>query len=201
MRPTDLKAYLACLTREDLLDVDFLADRFLPTLVDLRINQTRCDFAAFLGWIGRRAKFIHTYMEVGVEWGGSFYTIDQYLRKLNSKFTGSTAVDINRNAQEWDAYVAQNPGTTFQLGESQKVPVNGMYDLIFIDACHNYPEVRADYEKFRHYCRWLAFHDVLAFPDDVGRLWEEMKPKHQHWEMFNGKEDQWGIGVIHTALR
>jgi sugar phosphate isomerase/epimerase len=72
-------------------------------------------------------------------------------------------------------------------------------DLCFIDTSHAYVQTVNEYEHYKKYCKYIAFHDIDGsdFPD-MKRFWKEIKAKHNHWEFtqqYSVKESM-GIGVI-----
>ncbi len=50
----------------------------------------------------------------------------------------------------------------------------GPYDLIFIDGSHQYRDVKADFENYRHMTTVIGFHDINHPNLGVKRLWNEI---------------------------
>jgi cephalosporin hydroxylase len=75
-------------------------------------------------------------------------------------------------------------------------------DVLFIDGDHTYPGVRADFEMYSPLVRpggIVAFHDIAVqpFPNEVVRLWNEIKPRYRHKEILSSAgKDAMGIGVL-----
>jgi cephalosporin hydroxylase len=75
-------------------------------------------------------------------------------------------------------------------------------DLLFIDGDHTYVGVRADFEMYSPFVRpggIVAFHDIAVqpLPDEVVRLWNEIKPRYRHKEILHSTAiDAMGIGVL-----
>jgi cephalosporin hydroxylase len=75
-------------------------------------------------------------------------------------------------------------------------------DVLFIDGDHTYAGVRADFEMYSPLVRsggLVAFHDIAVqpLPNEVVRLWSELKPRYRHKEILHGTgKDAMGIGVL-----
>lgn len=75
-------------------------------------------------------------------------------------------------------------------------------DVLFIDGDHTYAGVRADFEMYSPLVRpggIVAFHDIAVqpLPNEVVRLWNEIKPGYRHKEILHSAaKDAMGIGVL-----
>ena len=75
-------------------------------------------------------------------------------------------------------------------------------DLLFIDGDHTYAGVRADFEMYSPLVRpggIVAFHDIAVqpLPNEVVRLWDEIKPGHRHKEILHSTaRGAMGIGLL-----
>lgn len=72
-------------------------------------------------------------------------------------------------------------------------------DLYFIDGDHSYESVKADYQNYKHLCKYMAFHDMLGQRDCEGvyKFWQEIKSMHEHWEFIDSDINiASGIGII-----
>jgi cephalosporin hydroxylase len=75
-------------------------------------------------------------------------------------------------------------------------------DVLFIDGDHSYRGVRADFEMYSPLVESggiVAFHDIAVqpLPNEVVRLWRELKPRYRHKEILHSTgKDAMGIGVL-----
>jgi cephalosporin hydroxylase len=75
-------------------------------------------------------------------------------------------------------------------------------DVLFIDGDHTYAGVRADFDMYAPLVRpggIVAFHDIAVqpLPNEVVRLWNEIKPRYRHKEILHSTaKDAMGIGVL-----
>jgi predicted O-methyltransferase YrrM len=110
-----------------------------------------------------------------------------------SRFTqnGQTLHILRRDSQRQETL-----STVSKLLNGQQL------DLLFIDGDHRYTGVRADFEMYSSLVRRggiVAFHDIAVkpLPNEVDRLWNEIKPGYRHKEILHGTEkNAMGIGVL-----
>lgn len=89
-----------------------------------------------------------TYLELGVAFMHNFNSI-----RCQEKF----CVDTNS--------LAYFTGTTDEFFEV--IPADTRYDIIFIDACHDYDYVLKDFNNAIDYCnKWLLIHDMVPPTED-----------------------------------
>jgi cephalosporin hydroxylase len=165
--------------------------------MDMRIWQQPNQLAAFLSWIYEHKKEINNYTEIGTAYGGTFYVIDSYLRAVNPNFTYSTGVDCMPRLVDFHFYQDKFPETEIVQSLSLDYAPVGTIDLCFIDTVHTYEYTMAEYEYYKKFCKYIAFHDIEGFPA-MQRFWKEIKGKHQSWEFtqqYNNRVSM-GIGVI-----
>ena len=65
----------------------------------------------------------------------------------------------------------------------------GQIDVLHIDAGHQYEEVKRDYELWYPHVRkggLIMFHDIVAFPDDVGKFFKEIDGRKVMWNQHPG---------------
>lgn len=172
-----------------------------------RMKQYPYEMAKLLCFLFERKNEISSYIEIGVERGGTFFTIDSFMRTINPNFKNSIAIDrsnwILRNG--FDKYASVHDGCRFCQMNSQKFVPDSRYDLCFIDGDHSYAGVKADFEKMKEYSRYIAFHDITCtLPNiEVKKLWDEIKNKYEHWEFVLEDKNfpvQMGIGVIAVLM-
>lgn len=77
-------------------------------------------------------------------------------------------------------------------------PIN----ILFIDASHNYEDVKRDFELYLPLCSdIIAFHDTKLRKRGVGKFWDELKTKHKDFlflSIYQHRESriQMGIGMM-----
>ena len=84
----------------------------------------------------------------------------------------------------------------------------GPFDAVFIDANHNLPYVKADWDNYGPMARLVAFHDIAwkRGPDhvyktknriEVPQFWSELKFNYSYEEFISGPDAKDnGIGVV-----
>jgi predicted O-methyltransferase YrrM len=164
----------------------------------LQMLQNPWEFAEFMVLMAR--KKVHSYLEIGMNTGGSFYMMDSYLRASLPFYQRSVGYDSQSRLVEWEAYQAKFPGVEFR-NESSSIMNLGTerFDVCFIDASHLERAVRRDFEKVKRNCRMVAFHDIAAKKDAVGRAWRDIKASHRYREFIaptRRSHHQMGIGVL-----
>ena len=66
---------------------------------------------------------------------------------------------------------------------------NKPIDILHIDGLHTYEAVKNDYAKWSPHVRKggiIMFHDTVAFPNDVGRFFNELNGEKTHFEHSAG---------------
>ncbi len=173
----------------------------------LSIWQRPDEFARYLTWLSKRPP-IRSYLEIGVEAGGSFIATVEYLRRFHP-LRLAVGVDPYQSPAVRD-YVARTDGVYFVAGtqgsDELRALVNrfGSLDLILIDGDHSPDAVRADWHFARAHGRAVAFHDIAAecLPG-VTSLWSEIRSAYSQTQEFidsSWKPNLWaGIGVVDLA--
>jgi hypothetical protein len=124
---------------------------------------------------------VRTYLEVGVERGGTFAITVEVLRRFGLE--KAIAVDLERPAilDDWS-----RPEVVFARLDSRSdgfrelVREHAPIDLAFVDGDHSEEGVRNDFEVLRPHTRMLAFHDIAqtsGYPG-VGRVWRSIREEH-----------------------
>ena len=177
---------------------------YYPTLYGgLKMKQYPYEMAKLLCFLFERKHEINSYIEIGAERGGTFFTIDSFMQTINPNFKSSIAIDrssqIMRNG--FVKYAAIHKNCRFYKMNSQRFIPDSKYDLCFIDGDHSYAGVKADFEKIKGYSRYIVFHDIACtLPHiEVKNFWNEIKDKYEHQEFVFNHPDfpvQMGIGVI-----
>jgi hypothetical protein len=141
-------------------------------------------------------KNIKSVLEIGTHCGGLLHVFRRYLKP-----DISVSVDLPWNESEYNLgnFRSNNPDVTFIIGdahdnETKKAVSNicSNYDLIFIDADHSYYGGMNHFNMYGDICRFMAFHDINAWP--VGDFYREIKDRYPHQEFL--EENLFGIGVI-----
>jgi len=157
-----------------------------------------------------RQQNIHSYIEIGCRWGGTFVLTNEYLKMFNV-MNKSVAVDIIDSPVV--EYCASNNETQFIKMNSQSTEFinymnNNFFDLIFIDGDHTYNGVKNDYQISKNSGKIFVFHDIINdVCPGVVQFWNELKNSekdtYDFFEFTEQYEDVWndtkqkflGIGV------
>lgn len=152
---------------------------------------------------------IHSYIEIGCRWGGTFVLTNEYLKRFNN-VTKSVAIDVIDSPVL--NYCILNNETQFiklnsQSEEFKNYIKNNFFDLIFIDGDHSYHGVKNDYEISKNSGKIFVFHDITNdVCPGVVQFWNELKKEKDTYNFFEFTEqyeDVWndtkqkflGIGV------
>lgn len=110
------------------------------------------------------------YLEVGAAAGGTCFVFNRYLNIENN-----IIIDINQHPKaKYRPQVLKDINHSEFIGNSMSDEAikfakdNGKYDLIFIDAGHQYNEIKNDiinYSPFLNKSGLIIFHDVIAVND------------------------------------
>lgn len=167
-----------------------LDNQYMVSPSQTGIYQTPIQLAEFLVEISH--KRLSSYLEVGVYKGGNFLFVSNYLKMFNP-FIICTALDIvdllNEDTRD---LVNVTIGTTENL-KKQK------FDLVFIDADHEYNEVRADFMNVGQHAKYCAFHDINDESCPGPSLfWGEIKHLYKSKEFTKHSLNQkvHGIGLM-----
>lgn len=142
---------------------------------------------------------VGSYLEVGVSRGGTFFTVDSYLRALNPKYEISIGVGPGGKLIDLDLY----PKDRYQHLNMKSYDHNPdrQFDAILIDAAHDEQSVRQDFEHYKDYAtKFIFLHDIHLPRNGVEVVWNELKEKYpKAWEIKASDDEQAelvGIGVI-----
>ena len=147
-------------------------------------QQNSDELAALIYTILETGEPIKTYLELGAAAGGSVYLMNHFFApdKL-------VLVDDGQHPRAWMrktilqglSYTTIN-GLSFTEEVIETAAKFSPYDLIFVDADHTYPSVRADVTLYLPLLRpggFMALHDSIYFGGDVGRVVREMRTDPQ----------------------
>ncbi|HEY3969129.1 MAG TPA: class I SAM-dependent methyltransferase [Planctomycetaceae bacterium] len=173
----------------------------------LSVWQWPNQFAPYLTWLAKQPP-LRSYLEIGVNEGGSFITTVEFLRRFHP-LTVAIGVDPRVSPPVRD-YVGRTAGISFVQGNrsspelARRVTEEMRIGLVFIDGEHSGASVRADWEFARRFARYVAFHDIAtdSFPD-VGSLWREIRATYrttcEFVEQYDVPLSCGGIGVVDLA--
>jgi hypothetical protein len=156
-------------------------ERREQTGVGLRFTQFPNQFAPYLVAIGRLG--VRTYMEIGVDHGGTFLLTTGYLSRF-APLDRATAVDrfeipalSERRAPARTMDVLRADSTSREVADY--VVANSPFDLILIDGDHSEEGVRRDFELVRSHARAIALHDIVGEnTPGVRAMWERIRRDH-----------------------
>jgi cephalosporin hydroxylase len=153
---------------------------------------------------------IHSYIEIGCRWGGTFVLTNEYLKIFNN-VSKSVAMDII-HSPVLNYCILNNETQFIQINshseEFKHYMKNNWFDLIFIDGDHSYEGVKNDYEISKNSGKIFVFHDIINdVCPGVVQFWNELKNNegnvYTFFEFTEQYEDVWinnnqkflGIGV------
>ena len=137
---------------------------------------------------------IHSYLEIGCRWGGTFIFTTEYLKAFNNPFEAFAVDVIDSPVVE---YCDSNQGAHFLKFDSVSVSfkeyiMNRRFDLIFIDGDHSYEGVKNDYENCKGKGKIYVFHDIVNDEcPGVKRFWSELKETEKSLYDFYEFTDQY----------
>jgi len=153
---------------------------------------------------------IHSYIEIGCRWGGTFVLTHEYLKRFN-RMDKSVAVDIIDSPVL--EYCLTTEETSFLKMNSHSPDFmhymnTQSFDLVFIDGDHSYHGVKIDYEISKNSGNIFVFHDIQNdVCPGVVQFWKELKEReaevYDFYEFVEQYPDVWketqqtflGIGV------
>lgn len=173
-----------------MLKRDYWVDEFRP-------SQNRVELPKMLAAVGEPKVIV----EIGVYRCG-------LLRIFQEEFEPDILIGVDKTTQPfgWNQGVenavliapalSQEPETVKRVKKALK---RRKIDLLFIDACHTYEAVKADFELYSPLVRdggWIAFHDIAFGPDRgkglVPEFWREIRDDYDTQEFVSDT----GIGLI-----
>jgi len=194
--------YFALLSNDKLIDSKFLENELIrdmglylyhrPNYVGgfgLRLWQYPYQFSRFINFLSGYSKFINSYLEIGVWYGGTFILMCEILRKLSVGFNRAVAVDVSIKDDNLGRY-CELRDFSFRLNDSLSSEfrdyISGeFFDLVFIDGFHSLEAVSNDADLTRDRCNIQVFHDIKNFGCfDVMSFWEDYKVRHSSSHLF-----------------
>jgi predicted O-methyltransferase YrrM len=144
----------------------------------LRCWQYPIQFGPYLAQLSRYP--IRSYLEIGVQHGGSFITTVQYLERFRPVDV-AIGVDL-LTAPGLIRYAVQRDSVEFLRTDSasrrfrQSVASRGPFDLVLIDGDHSREACERDLATVLGYANMIALHDIVDTPSPgVGEVWRHAK--------------------------
>ncbi|MCC6721707.1 MAG: class I SAM-dependent methyltransferase [Bacteroidia bacterium] len=160
----------------------------------LKVWQYPNQFAKLMSKMA--VKKINTYLEIGMEHGGSFITMVEFLKikkpnltayGVDYKISDSLKVysELNKNVILW---AMDSHSDAFK----NKVKKMRSLDLVFIDGDHTYYGVEMDFNLVKDKATHIAFHDIVDFNcNGVRDFWAYLKEKYKNEYYFDECIDQY----------
>jgi cephalosporin hydroxylase len=156
----------------------------------LRISQYPVQFAPYLAFLADRR--ISSYVEIGVQHGGTFATTVTYLRTTGSPVTCAVGVDVFRSYGT-AKFAQRTPGVSFFRGDSrseefrliaQTVMAGG---LVLIDGDHSEEGCRADFALAEQLgATMIALHDIVDVEcPGVRAVWRDIRDRYTNRFTFH----------------
>lgn len=150
-------------------------------------------------------KYIEKYMEIGIEFGGTFMVMDAFFRSVNPNFKESIGIDkrldlnnpdeqavINTprrgkrylnldisSTKAFQEYRNKYPTCKFVHCHSDDYKTNDQFDLIFIDSNGKYKSLKKTFEQFKDCARYIALHDICDNRYGTGELFKDLSRKYK----------------------
>lgn len=176
-------------------------------------NQDEFEFAKFIDLVGSLK--VRRYLEVGCRNGDTFYSV---MKTIGVGGFG-LAVDLPENSSSKSNLIEtvselNRIGIAAEVlfGDSQspavveEAAIHAPFDMILIDADHRYEGVKRDFETYGRLAPVIALHDITAprghvsdgYPNEVGRLWDEIRGGFRHEEIVT-HGSMMGFGIIYRC--
>ncbi len=144
-----------------------------------------------------------TILEVGVWHGGTLW---HWLQEAETVVGVDNAMldkdDWHAWADDAGAHLDLLQGDSTDPGMVNLVRAHGPFDMVFIDAAHDYASVKSDWENYGPMVNeggMVVFHDIAPRPDyGVSQLWNEITPGQNSLAIWGGVPGYCGIGVIYS---
>ena len=163
------------------------------------------EFAGLLMFMYHHLDEIKTYYEIGVERGGTFFTVDSFMRVVNPNFEGSLGVDVDNKIMtkhKMTEYNEKFPTTHFRNISSldTQFEEGASVDFVLIDGDHGYKGVKNDWQIVAPFAKFIAFHDIHLEGSGVKAFWEEIHPQYEESVEILNTDPRFpnpiGIGII-----
>lgn len=179
--------------------------------------QDRAEFNEFISLM--KAENIKSYLEIGSKHGGTLWAMANGALAPGSLIVsvdlphGDTSFkesqphleacvsELNKRGHNACLFIGDSTDPKIIDGVSSLAP----FDLVFIDANHTEPYVRADWKNYGKFGRIVAFHDIgwiprqepsKKMPIEVPKVWAEIKQQHARYVEIRKCERDNGIGIV-----
>jgi hypothetical protein len=147
----------------------------------LKVWQYPCQFAPYLVHVARRP--VRSYLEIGVQHGGSFITTVEYLRHRGHPMERAVAVDYKWApgvARYLKAHAFAEQLTLNSTSARFRAFVRSQtWDLVLIDGDHSFNGCLLDFEAVHGHANAIAFHDIVdSLATEVRDVWELVRREH-----------------------
>jgi len=218
LKNTELKDAFKSMTSSQLSDYKFLSN-FIFDKIGVKLNTSKLsitekmdcwggllckqypdELAKLLVLLYKYKNNINSFCEIGSEKGGTFYTIDSFLRAINPNMGKSLATDRSGKILNlFNEYRIENPQAQFLRINSINFKPDQNYDFCFIDGDHSYEGCKQDFYLMQNYSKIIALHDIKFKYTKIGvhKLWDEIDiPKVELLNEDNRFPVSLGIGII-----
>jgi cephalosporin hydroxylase len=159
---------------------------------ELKAMQHPDEFARWLIILAREK--IQTYLEIGINFGGSFYITDSYLRAAVPGFRKSIGIDISQsNLLDWAPYRQLFPKTEVRIIDPKQPLRVETVDAILIDGDHSEAAVTRDFEAVKNSARIIGFHDAASSINGIHPVVLRLK-RHYRIEEFSSPAGRRTLG-------
>jgi cephalosporin hydroxylase len=148
----------------------------------LQLMQVPEQLAEYIALLSTQS--IKSYLEIGVNAGGTFILVCEMLQKTNPDFQYAMGIDVCR-VPNVSLYCRNNEKLHFEVLASQskmfsnyvQKHFSSQFDLVFIDGDHDYHAVKSDFKLALQWSpKIIVFHDIVDhLCKDVVQLWREIK--------------------------
>ncbi len=136
---------------------------------------------------------IETYLEIGLERGGTFITTLEYLSRINSPVKFALGIDIIEKPVLFNEYFKINKNAYYLKLSSQSAEFREIleakpaFDLVLIDGDHSYQACMKDFETVKEFTSIIVFHDIVCsyYCPQVARVWQEIKENPEYHYKYN----------------
>lgn len=130
-------------------------------------------------------------------------TIGNSQKIYYEELLGARHIGINISNKRGEPNILGNTHDEDTLGKLKSMLGSEPINLLFIDACHNYQDVKQDYEMYGPLTKnIIAFHDIKLQREEVRLFWKEVgkiekcNPKLSIYRWNERQNITMGIGMI-----